>query len=79
MFAQQHNRLGTAGSDAHSSVEYGRATLKMPPFEGAGDFLASLRQAAPVQRLSPPHVHLYSTIAKWTKKLGLRPRLWEGG
>ena len=38
-FAQAHGLAGTAGSDAHSFVEYGRAMVRMQPFEGAGDFL----------------------------------------
>jgi predicted metal-dependent phosphoesterase TrpH len=78
-FAEKHGLPGTAGSDAHSIIEYGRAMVQMHPFEGAADFLAALRQAGYVKRLSPAFVHLNSKAAKWSKKLGLRPRLWEGG
>jgi predicted metal-dependent phosphoesterase TrpH len=78
-FARQHNLLGTIGSDAHSRVEYGRALARMQPFEGPSDFLASLRQADFVERYSSVLVHLHSKTAKWSKKLGLRQRLWEGG
>ena len=78
-FAQQHNVLGTSGSDAHSALEYGRAITRLHPFEGASDFLAALRQAEYVKRLSPAYVHVNSTTAKWSKKLGLYPRLWDGG
>jgi predicted metal-dependent phosphoesterase TrpH len=78
-FARQHNLLGTTGSDAHSAPEYGRALTRLQPFEGASDFLAALRQAEYVKHLSPAYVHLNSTTAKWSKKLGLRSRLWEGG
>lgn len=78
-FAEKHNLLGTIGSDAHSRVEYGRALARMQPFEGPSDFLASLREADFVRRYSSWLVHVHSKTAKWSKKLGLRPRLWEGG
>lgn len=78
-FAQEHGLLGTAGSDAHTPVEYGRAAARMQPFDGPESFLEALRQADIVGRLSPFYVHFGSTAAKWSKKLGLRPRLWEGG
>lgn len=82
-FAQKHRLLGTVGSDAHMPVEYGRARTTMRPFaDTAQDFLAALREANSadfVQRLSAPYVHLGSKIAKWTKKLGLAPRMWAGG
>ncbi|CAG0933950.1 hypothetical protein PLCT1_02530 [Planctomycetaceae bacterium] len=78
-FARQRQLVGTIGSDAHSRVEYGRALARMQPFEGAADFLASLREADFIERYSSVLVHLHSKTAKWSKKLGLRPRLWEGG
>lgn len=78
-FARQHNLIGTAGSDAHTALEYGRAMTWMRPFEGASDFLMSLREAEHIKRLSPFYVHFGSRAAKWSKKLGLMPRQWEGG
>jgi predicted metal-dependent phosphoesterase TrpH len=78
-FAEKHHLVGTIGSDAHSRVEYGRALAQMQPFEGASDFLASLKQADFVRRYSSFLVHFHSKTAKWSKKLGLRQRLWEGG
>jgi hypothetical protein len=51
----------------------------MQPFEGASDFLLSLREAQYVNRYSSWFVHLNSKTAKWSKKLGFRERLWEGG
>jgi predicted metal-dependent phosphoesterase TrpH len=78
-FAQKHRLIGTAGSDAHSALEYGRSMVRMKPFEGPSDFLSALREAEYIKRLSPAFVHLNSTTAKWSKKLGLRPRLWSGG
>ena len=70
---------GTVGSDAHIPFELGRATLRMQPFEGPGDFFLSIKQATSVTSLSPAWVHSASTQAKWFKKLGLRKRLWDGG
>lgn len=78
-FAQQHHLLGTAGSDAHTGPEYGKAMTRLRPFTDAQDFVAALRDAEYIQRLSPLHVHLGSKAAKWAKKLGLRQRLWAGG
>lgn len=79
-FAREHHLLGTAGSDAHTRVEYGRALTQMRPFANdPEDFLDALRTATYVERLSGYYVHLGSKAAKWAKKLGLRSRLWEGG
>ena len=79
VFAQRHNLTGTVGSDAHSRIEYGRALVQMQPFEGASDFLLSLKVAQHVNRYSSWFVHLNSKTAKWSKKLGFPPRQWEGG
>jgi len=78
-YAQKHNLRGTAGSDAHSSPEYGRAMTQLQPFNNAQEFRQSLQSAAYIKRLSAAYVHGLSTAAKWSKKLGLKPRLWEGG
>ncbi len=78
-FAQRHNVRGTAGSDAHSSPEYGRALTQLQPFTDAPSFLHALQSADFIKQMSPAYVHGLSTAAKWSKKLGLRPRLWEGG
>lgn len=78
-FAEKHQLTGTVGSDAHSRIEYGRALAQMQPFEGAADFLMALRAAQHLNRYSSWFVHLNSKTAKWSKKLGLRPRQWEGG
>lgn len=78
-FAQRHGLLGTVGSDAHSRAEYGRATLLMEVFDGPAAFIAALRSAQADQRYSPVWVHVNSKTAKWSKKIGLRRRLWQGG
>jgi predicted metal-dependent phosphoesterase TrpH len=79
-FAEQHGLIGTVGSDAHIGMEYGKALVQLRPFaDDPEDFLDALRSARYVKRLSPAFVHLGSKAAKWSKKLGLRPRMWSGG
>jgi predicted metal-dependent phosphoesterase TrpH len=78
-FAQKHNLRGTIGSDAHSRSEYGRALTVLPPFTNAQEFVAALDAADSVRRYSSLLVHAHSSTAKWSRKLGLRPRLWSGG
>jgi predicted metal-dependent phosphoesterase TrpH len=70
-FAQAHDKPGTVGSDAHIAYELGKATLEMEPFEGPGDFFESLKRARPQVKSSPVWVHLFSTYAKYNRKLGL--------
>lgn len=79
-FAQQHHLTGTVGSDAHIRPEYGKAMTVMRPFANdPEDFLSALQSAQYIKRLSGHYVHLGSTAAKWSKKLGLRRRMWPGG
>jgi predicted metal-dependent phosphoesterase TrpH len=79
-FAKKHGLLGTVGSDAHTRPEYGRSMVKMRPFsDDPEDFLDALQEASYIMRLSPLYVHLGSKVVKWSKKLGLKPRLWAGG
>jgi hypothetical protein len=78
-FARAHGLRGTVGSDAHSRVEYGRAVQLMQPFANRAEFLQALDAAEHVDQYSAPLVHMHSMTAKWSKKLGLRRRLWEGG
>jgi len=78
-FAAEHGVCGTAGSDAHSHVEYGRALMALPPFHDAAGLLAALRVGEVIPGYSPAWVHMSSKTAKWSKKLGLRQRLWERG
>ncbi len=79
-FAKKHSLIGTVGSDAHTRPEYGRSMVKMRPFtDDPEDFLDALQEASYIMRLSPIYVHLGSKAAKWSKKLGLKPRLWAGG
>jgi predicted metal-dependent phosphoesterase TrpH len=77
--AATHGKLATVGSDGHIAYEYGYATLQMQPFEGAGSFYESLKTAQQDTSLSPKWVHLFSTIAKWTRKLHLSKMPGNGG
>jgi predicted metal-dependent phosphoesterase TrpH len=67
--ARQHHLLGTAGSDAHSLVEIGRATLRLPMFHDAASLKNSLQHARLEGVLSAPWVHLSSRYAVWRKSL----------
>jgi predicted metal-dependent phosphoesterase TrpH len=74
-FAQEHGKLMTCGSDAHSRVEYGKATMRMAPFRRkAESFREALVDAQRVEKLSLPSIHMTSTWAKWVKRLGLAAR-----
>jgi predicted metal-dependent phosphoesterase TrpH len=67
-FAQQHNKLGAVGSDAHYRLELGHAVLKMPqPPNTAAELIAGLAQAEAICRLSSPFVHTFNMLA-WTKR-----------
>ena len=72
-FAKQHGLPVSAGSDAHSPWEVGRVWAETPPFEGAADFVAALRQGRLVGRLSTPLVHLISRYAYLRRALGWKP------
>ena len=73
-FARKHGLAASAGSDAHSGREVGRAYVEMRPFEGAADFLQALRSARVAGRLSSPLIHLVSRYATLRHKLGWRPQ-----
>lgn len=70
-FAAEHNLPGTAGSDSHSLLEVGRATLLLPDFHTPAELKEALLQAHPQVQLSASWVHLTSTYAK------LRRRVWK--
>ena len=72
-FAAARDLPVSAGSDAHSPWEVGRVWAEMPPFEGAADFVAALRQGRLLGRLSTPFVHLISRYAYLRRALGWKP------
>jgi predicted metal-dependent phosphoesterase TrpH len=67
--ARERGLLATAGSDAHTAWEIGRAYVEMPPFTNRDEFVASLAQGRVVGRYSLPLIHFVST---WNR---LRARL----
>jgi len=73
-FAARHGKIGFAGSDAHTLVELGRATVAMNEFDSAQTFLDSLRTARLNTQLSSPFIHFASTWAKWMRRLKIVPR-----
>jgi predicted metal-dependent phosphoesterase TrpH len=68
-FARAHGLPGTAGSDAHTAFEIGRAYVEMPAFDDPASFLAALTQGHVVGRQSLPLVHLFSRWATLRKRL----------
>ena len=68
-FARQHGLLETVGSDAHTLGEVGKATLRMDDFDDAESFKSALKNAQHDTRLSPAYVHLFSTYAKFVKRV----------
>ena len=70
-FAQEHELLGTAGSDAHALFEYGKATMLLPKFDDATSLKAALEQVEHDVALSSFWVHFSSRYAVWRK--GLNP------
>jgi predicted metal-dependent phosphoesterase TrpH len=78
-FASQHSKPVTAGSDAHIPWEYGRAMMRVAPFSDAEGLLDSIMNGEIVAKISPWWVHGGSSRAKYLKRFGLRPKLWEGG
>ncbi|MFQ5678175.1 MAG: dephospho-CoA kinase [Gemmatimonadota bacterium] len=63
-WADRHGLPVGAGSDAHLLSEIGRGRLRLPPFQGPGDFLAACARGRIEGRASGWWVHLGSTWAK---------------
>lgn len=68
-FAEKHDLPGTVGSDAHVILEVGRSVVLLDPFQGPDEMREVIRQAKYQTKLSPWWVHLFSTYAKYKKKL----------
>ena len=67
-FAEDLKLPMSAGSDAHSLWEIGRAYVEMPEFETPQQFLEALHQGSIRGHRSLPLVHLFSTWAKLRRK-----------
>jgi predicted metal-dependent phosphoesterase TrpH len=72
-FAAEHGLAMSAGSDAHSGLEIGRAYVEIGEFDGPQEFLAVLRDGKLGGGLSSPLVHLISRYAALRRRLGWRP------
>ena len=70
-FAREHNLGGTAGSDAHTLHEVGRATLVLPDFSTPAELKLALPAARLEAQLSGWWVHFASTGARLLKKTRL--------
>ena len=68
-FAAEHGLACSAGSDAHSLLEVGKACVEMDDFETPQEFLESLRNGKIDGRCSTPLVHVISTWAKLRRRL----------
>jgi predicted metal-dependent phosphoesterase TrpH len=67
MLAKEQGKAASAGSDAHTLGEIGRAYVQMPDFHGPADFLSSLAQGQILGQKSSHLIHLASTWAKIRK------------
>lgn len=68
-FAREHNIHGTAGSDAHTTFEVGKATMLLPDFADAEGLRRAMGSAQYDVSWSPPWIHFSSRYAVWWKKL----------
>jgi hypothetical protein len=62
--ASERGLAASAGSDAHTIGEIGRAYVEMPEFDGPSDFLDCLSRGKVLGHRSSPFVHFWSTWAK---------------
>jgi len=67
--AKEHGKAASAGSDAHTLGEIGRAYVEMPEFDGPDDFLNSLAQGKIFGQKSSYLAHFASTWAKIRKHI----------
>ncbi len=69
IFAQKYGIPGSAGSDAHTLGEIGRAYVEMPEFNGRDDFLNALVEAKICGQKTSPLIHFSSAWARLRKWL----------
>jgi predicted metal-dependent phosphoesterase TrpH len=73
MLAKEQGKAASAGSDAHTESEIGRAYVLMPDFNGPEDFLSSLGQGQIVGQKSSYLAHFASTWAKIRRHISGSP------
>ena len=67
--AKEQGKVASAGSDAHTLGEIGRAYVEMPEFDGPDDFLSCLAQGRIFGQKSSSLVHLASIWARIRKRI----------
>jgi predicted metal-dependent phosphoesterase TrpH len=67
--AREHGKAASAGSDAHTLGEIGRAYVEMPEFDGPDDFLNSLAQGKIFGQKSSYLAHFASMWARISKRI----------
>ena len=67
--AKEQRKVASAGSDAHTLGEIGRAYVEMPEFNGPDDFLNSLAQGKIFWQKSSYLAHFASTWARIRKQI----------
>jgi predicted metal-dependent phosphoesterase TrpH len=67
--AEEQGKAASAGSDAHTLSEIGRAYVEMPEFDGPDDFLNSLAQGKIFGQKSSYLAHFASTWARIRKHI----------
>jgi hypothetical protein len=65
--ALKYDKQSSAGSDAHTVGEIGRAYVEMPEFESAEDFLQSLSRSSVFGEKSSNLVHFFTMLARVRK------------
>ena len=76
-FAAKHGLLGSAGSDAHTPHEIGRAYVEMREFNGKEEFCSALAEASICGHRSCPLVHVptaWRTLLRSLKIVKKSPR-----
>jgi predicted metal-dependent phosphoesterase TrpH len=68
-FAEQHNIVGTVGSDAHVTFELGRSLMILEPFEGPEEMRKVMQNGMSKVSWSLPWVHFTSRYASIYKKV----------
>jgi predicted metal-dependent phosphoesterase TrpH len=69
MLAKEQGKAASAGSDAHTLGEIGRAYVQMPEFDGPEGFLSSLAQGQIFGQKSSYLAHFASTWARIRKRV----------
>ena len=67
-FAQKHNFLASAGSDAHTPGEIGKAYVEMPDFNGPEEFKLALKQGKVHGERTNPWIHAVTALDKIARR-----------